>query len=273
MRGGEYRQAAKDLVVDRLEFQQRLNRIVEYEIRFAQSIADQRAALSYVDDAIRQFGPTPELSAQKALIHLRTGDADAATAALNAAKSRAGGVERVIDETLGATRPQAMIEAQHHTRVADWLQWQRTADRSGTVVADVRGGRVTFTLRVDKAWQGRSIPPSEVGALLEDRTVVVYLHDHPSLNNIDVFSTPGRRSLQQLVQSQRLTLRELELDDVARLRPERLARTIDRPTGFNLVPPAAPDAPFGGGPSTGGDDDEERRRQRKARVVIIEIQQ
>jgi len=215
---GEYRQAARELAENRLEFQARLHRLIEHEIEVQQTMNDVQA-LAHVDAAIRTVGPTPDLSVTKALIHLRRGDSEVASAALNAARGTpATDVERLIAET-PRIGPRTAIETANQAEVVRWLRWQQLPSKSGDITAVGRGGRLTLDLRMNGLPRGRVLQASDVAADLADRNAIVYLHDTPALNNLDVLTSPGRRSLQQLVIDRRITIRELELNDVARFRP------------------------------------------------------
>jgi hypothetical protein len=243
LKRGEFRNVADMLARNRLEYEARVQRILEEELQFQRALVEQRqfaTALTHLDDSIRTYGSRAELSAQKAVVEIKSGNVEAASAALNNARFKSvTRPERFLDEMEHAlARAQTDLERTNHVRVMEWMRWQKISNKSGEVVANARAGQLTLELKVGRLPAGRQLSGSELDGILVNRNATIYIQDRPGLHNIDLFNTPGRQSLHQLVKTRAATVYEVQLNDLAAFRPSVLHEAATQ-ASYRLVPRAA----------------------------------
>jgi hypothetical protein len=273
---GEFRVTADSLARNPLEYEARLQRILQEEIQFQLELAEQQQmhmALAHADATMQIYGATPHLSAHKAALAVRSGNVDQAASALNSTRgTQLRNTDLFLDEMRHVVaRAQTPLEKANQARIADWARWQSLPGKSGEVLAKGRGDLLTLELHVQRLPTGRVVQPHELDAILANRDTVLYIHDHPALNNLDVFTSPGRRSLYQLVESRRITVYELEMNDVGQFRPAVIHQTsinhhytLDEAGGQTAIHAAS-----NSGSDQGCDDEQERC---KHRVYVVEVQ-
>ena len=277
---GEFRVAADALARNRLEYEARLQRILHEEIQFQRVLAEQQQpqmALARADETMQTYGATPQLAAHKAVLKVQSGNIDQAAVALNSIRgARLNNMDSFLDEMKHVVaRAQTPVEQANQARIIDWAQWKSLPGKSGEVLAKGRGELLTLELRVQRLPTGRVVQANELDGVLENRQAVLYIHDHPALNNLDVFTSPGRRSLYQLVENRHITVYELEMDDVGQFRPAVIRQTstnhhytLNSAVGEQIATQAAQAASNSG--SNQNCDDEQVRC--KHRVYVVEVQ-
>lgn len=263
LEAGEFRQAASELTRNPLEYQARLNRILADGIQSVQH-RQFEVALADTDDLIRTYGPIPDLTLHKAVLEVGTGNTERASSSLNSAFARAPNDSRAFFNEVNhrIARAQTVEEQVNYARLAEYAKWQSLPLKSGEIIANGHSGRLTLEVRVPRVQPVQAVQSNKLDEVVSRHDAAVYIHDSPTLNHINPYTPSGVRSLQQLIQSRRVTVYEIEMNDVARFRPA-LIHDMATDTSYRL-------AEIGGhvsarlleqyGRSNSDDDDQEKRR-------------
>ena len=229
---GEFRTAADMLARSAPEYEARLQRILAEELHFQRTLVEQRQlpeALARTSESLQTYGKRMDLVAQKALIEVESGHVDAASSILNDARSISSKGSDVFLKEM-----EHVMAKSDQQRIVDWVRWQSLPERSGRVITSGRSGHLTLELEVQRMPAGRAVQPQELDGILANRNAALYIQDRPTLSNIDLYSTPGRQSVHQLVATRSITVKELQMNDVAAFRPAALHLT-NKEASFSLA--------------------------------------
>jgi hypothetical protein len=222
---GEFAQAGSQLARDPALYNERLERILTSDLRENDRLIALRQwslANEQLRAAISIHGRLPELTYRQALLEAVADRPAGIASALNNSFPRpiadADRFFSQLNESL-ANAPSPAVK-ENLAKIGDFADWNAKASKSGDVFVIGDNGRAELALNLDRVPAGRVLDGSEVSSIFAQNRPAVYVaSEHPELRSLDPFTPAGQRSLTQLVASKRVTLRELQMSDVAHYRP------------------------------------------------------
>lgn len=222
--GGNFRAVAEQVTEDpqhiRQIVDQRLRGLLQEYDRMA--IANPSAARQQLQAMALQYGDLPDIRLRFAVEELTRGNGGHAVELAQSLQQRALRDSNLfLDEiNLRIVNASDPVEAENLAQLRSYASWM--SDRNTARL--VPGARL-----VTKSEGGRFIAEYDVVHLPSQSTSIVdvfssprslvYIQDSPGLNNLDVFSPVGQKSLETMVQSGRITVEKVAVADLAHYRP------------------------------------------------------
>lgn len=235
---GNFSAVAKELSHDpsivRKAIQESMNRDLDVYDRYA--LSNDGAAPRLLDQMASRYGPDqPDLRIRMALAELAR--AKAGTAATLAKDFKMDGLhnpQRFLDEINSRINNARGLDQENLVQFQNYVR--SSGDKSfagpGRFVPVSDGGKFTVEYRVANLTR----QPAQLSDVFNPgKQNLVYVHDTPGLNNIDPFSSIGRRSIESMFEHGQISIQKVSSTGLAEYRPGIVLDESSKTT-LRLVP-------------------------------------
>ena len=224
------RQAALDIASDPVVARQAVDRQLAAELITNTSIREQHGsaqAIRHLNKLVRLYGPQPELTLRRGLLHIDANRWSDAVSNLGRPHRPMRGREMFFEEINHRLANQrlstrARVDLYRYAEYADFQDsvLTRYRDLGDIVLPEYRNDAFDFALQVGKTPDVISLKTIDFDKVRSGR-VVVYRQDTPALNNLD-WNVSIEHTLQQVIEGRLGKVVQLPRGDIAHFRPSAI---------------------------------------------------